>query len=123
MLWGPTRTGKTVWARSLGKHIYYCGLFSGKDATDTRDVEYAIFDDMQGGIGFFHGWKNWLGCQQQFQIKVLYRDPVSIMWGKPSIWIANEDPRVGMKEHDVEWLEGNCDFVHVTTTIFHANTE
>jgi len=85
--------------------------------------DYAIFDDIQGGIKFFHGYKNWLGCQFNFQVKVLYRDPVTISWGKPSIWLANEDPRYELEPGAVSWMEGNCVFVNVQETIFHANTE
>lgn len=88
-----------------------------------QTADYAIFDDIQGGIKFFHGYKNWLGCQYQFQVKVLYKDPVLITWGKPSIWISNTDPRYDMQAEDVHWMEGNCDFYEITTTIFHANTE
>lgn len=85
VLYGPTRMGKTVWARSLGKHLYFCGLFSYAEAVRYADVRYAVFDDLQGGIKFFHGFKNWLGAQKQFQIKGLYRDPQLIDWGKPCI--------------------------------------
>lgn len=87
-----------------------------------KDADYAIFDDLQGGISFFPSYKNWLGCQQQFQVKKLYRDPVLIQWGKPCIWISNTDPRDEMKQADIEWLEGNCSFIHVTSPIFHANS-
>lgn len=102
--------------------MYFCGLFSGRDATNGVRVEYAVLDDIQGGIAFFHGWKNWLGAQREFQIKVLYKDPVRFVWGKPTIWVSNTDPRDGLSADDVEWLEGNCIFVHVTSPIFHANT-
>lgn len=126
MLYGPSRLGKTVWARSLGKHGYFCGLYSGRDAvriTGDSGIRYAIFDDIQGGIKFFPGFKNWLGGQTQFQIKVLYKDPVLVDWGRPAIWIANDDPRLSLNEVDIEWLEANCYFVNVTSPIFHANTE
>lgn len=121
ILWGPTRVGKTVWARSHGEHAYFCGLYSAAEAMRYRDVEYAVFDDIQGGIKFFPGFKNWLGCQAQFQVKALYRDPVLIDWGKPSIWVANTDPRADMVVEDIQWLEGNCDFVYIEETIFHAS--
>lgn len=123
MLWGDTRLGKTVWARSLGSHAYFCGLYSGAEAITAQSKDYAIFDDIQGGIKFFHGYKNWLGAQFNFQVKVLYKDPVLIKWGKPSIWLSNTDPRDDMVSADIMWLEGNCDFVNVTSSIFHANTE
>lgn len=118
VLYGPTRTGKTTWARSLGKHIYMCGLYSYKEAKKAGDVEYAIFDDIQGGIKFFHGFKNWFGCQTQFQIKGLYRDPELITWGKPSIWLANTDPREDMSHADIQWMEGNCIFVNVWGALY-----
>ena len=41
--------GKTVWARSLGRHAYFGGLFSMDE--DIDGAEYAIFDDF-GGIKF-----------------------------------------------------------------------
>jgi len=82
------------------------------------DAEYAIFDDMQGGIKFFHGWKNWLGGQKTFQVKRLYRDPELITWGKPCIWVSNKDPRDDMEINDREWLEGNCIFYEVTSSFF-----
>lgn len=123
VVWGPTRTGKTTWARSLGQHLYFCGLYSYKEAKKCASATYAIFDDIQGGIKFFPAYKNWLGCQHQFQIKGLYRDPELITWGKPSIWISNTDPRDDMAPADIEWLEGNATFVHVSSTIFHANTQ
>jgi len=123
VVYGPTRVGKTVWARSLGEHIYFCGLYSGSEAMRFAEVGYAVFDDM-GGLKYVPQFKNWLGGQMQFQVKQLYRDPTIISWGKPSIWLANNDPRdEDITSVDREWLEGNCDFIYVGETIFHANTE
>ena len=64
VLIGPTRVGKTVWARSLGNHAYFGGLFSIDE--DLKDVEYAVFDDMLGGLEYWHSYKFWLGAQKQF---------------------------------------------------------
>lgn len=94
------------------------------------DAQYAIFDDMQGGMGFVHGYKNWLGCQWSFQVKRLYKDPALITWGKPCIWLCNnkEDPRL-VESVDQEWLAENCIFVDlcgadkIAGPISHANTE
>lgn len=82
------------------------------------EADYAIFDDLQGGIKYFHGFKNWLGCQAEFQIKGLYRDPEVLKWGKPSIWISNTDPRLDMSHADISWLEGNCYFCNVTDKLY-----
>lgn len=123
VLFGETRLGKTMWARSLGKHMYFCGLYSGSEAMRYKDVDYAVFDDMQ--LKFVPQYKNWLGCQKQFQVKQLYKDPEIIDWGKPCIWLSNDDPRheAHLTENDIKWLEGNCVFVEVTSAIFRANTE
>lgn len=91
-----------------------------------RDIEmadYAVFDDMQGGIKFFHGWKNWLGCQPQFNIRVFHKDPPTITWGRPSIWLANEDPRNDLTFSETQWLEENCTFVFVDTPLFTPEPE
>lgn len=85
-------------------------------------AEYAIFDDIRGGIKFFPAFKEWLGAQAWVTVKRLYRDPKLMKWGKPSIWISNSDPRMGMDAGDVTWLEANCIFVEITEAIFRANT-
>lgn len=121
VLFGESRTGKTLWARSLGPHIYNVGLVSGEECMK-RGADYAVFDDIRGGIKFFPAFKEWLGCQKWVTVKRLYRDPKLMMWGKPSIWISNSDPRLGMDPDDVTWLEANCKFVEITEAIFRANT-
>lgn len=117
VLFGPTRVGKTIWARDLGSHIYFCGLYSYAEAIKACDADYAIFDDIQGGIKFFPAYKNWLGAQAMFQIKGLYRDPQMLRWGKPCIWISNTDPRTDMALADIDWLEGNCTIIEVTNNL------
>ena len=37
------------------------------------DAQYAIFDDMQGGFDFFHGYKFWLGGQKEFTVTDKYK--------------------------------------------------
>jgi len=87
------------------------------------DVDYAVFDDMQ--LKYVPQYKNWLGCQSNFQVKVLYKDPVLITWGKPVIWLSNDDPRqeAHLTQNDIDWLEGNCDFIHLAEPIVQTNTE
>lgn len=123
VLYGRTRTGKTLWARSLGSHIYNVGLVSGAECMKATDVKYAVFDDIRGGIKFFPAFKEWLGGQPWVSVKCLYRDPTLIKWGKPSIWISNDDPREVMERSDISWLEENAVFINIEEPIFHANTE
>lgn len=90
---------------------------------DNPDAQYAIFDDIAGGIKFFPRFKDWLGGQMQFTLKQLYKEPALFTWGKPSIWLSNTDPRDQMGIEDIQWLEGNCTIVYVSSPIFHASTE
>ncbi|AGU67665.1 replication associated protein [Gerygone associated gemycircularvirus 3] len=139
VIFGDTRLGKTLWARSIGPHIYTIGQMSGEVILrDGPDADYAVFDDMRGGLEFFHGWKEWFGCQSVVTVKKLYRDPVQMPWGKPVIWLSNRDPRDELRdsitnhtsmgkqasiEGDIKWLDGNCIFVELDHAIFRANTE
>jgi len=122
VLYGPTRTGKTLWARSLGNHAYFGGLFSMDE--DINEAEYAVFDDF-GGLKFLPAYKFWLGHQKQFYVTDKYKGKKLVDWGKPSIWINNEDPRqeFGVRADEVEWLEANCIFIRLEEPIVHASKE
>lgn len=125
VLYGESRLGKTVWARSLGSHIYTIGMNSGAELSKAENVDYAIFDDMRGGIKMFPSFKEWLGAQAYVTVKQLYREPKATPWGKPCIWLANTDPRYEMDPSDVTWMDANCFFVELIHPLFtsHANTE
>ena len=84
ILWGGTRTGKTLYARSLGHHAYYNLQFNMDDFSN--DCKYAVFDDIQGGFEYWHSYKGWLGAQKQFVITDKYRKKRTIHWGKPQSW-------------------------------------
>lgn len=88
-----------------------------------ENAEYAVFDDIRGGIKCFPSFKEWLGGQAYVTVKQLYKDPKLVEWGKPSIWLSNTDPRDGMDTADCEWMEANCDFIYIESPIFHASIE
>lgn len=105
---------------------------------DMPDAEYAVFDDMRGGLAMFPSFKEWFGAQAIVSVKKMYRDPVQVKWGKPCIWLANSDPRDQLKAditdrtpkgrvdliyEDIAWLEANCIFVELREPIFRASTE
>lgn len=96
---------------------------SGTECIRAPDVEYAIFDDIRGGIKFFPSFKEWLGCQEYVTVKQLYKEPKLLKWGKVSIWLANTDPRTEMDPADIHWLEANCKFVEINSPIFRASIE
>lgn len=104
-----------MWARSLGRHAYFGGMFSIDEPI--TDVEYAVFDDMAGGIEFFRTYKFWLGHQQQFYVTDKYRGKQLVYWGKPAIYLSNDDPRED-KGADRVWLEANCLFVYLDMPLF-----
>lgn len=116
ILVGPSRMGKTMWARSLSQeHAYFGGLWC-LDEFD-ENVKYAVFDDIQGGLEFFHAYKFWLGHQAEFFATDKYRGKKLIRWGKPAIWCSNTDPRID-KGADADWLDANCEFVFINERLF-----
>lgn len=121
-MYGQTRLGKTLWARSLATHAYFGGLFSLDEPLD--GAEYAVFDDLQGGFEFWHSYKFWLGAQTQFYATDKYKGKKLINWGRPSIYICNDHPfaNANALKIDTNWIEGNCEIVEITTPLFHANT-
>lgn len=123
MLYGDSRTGKTLWARSLGTHLYCIGLVSGDECMKAGEVDYAVFDDIRGGIKYFHAFKEWLGGQEYVTVKRLYKEPKLVKWFKPAVWVSNVDPRLEMDPADVSWLNENAYFIEVNNPIFRANRE
>nr|QWY79442.1 MAG: replication-associated protein [Cressdnaviricota sp.] len=129
ILFGPSRTGKTSWARSLGSHVYFERLFSGKEALGGMlDVEYAVFDDCS--INHMPGWKSWFGAQATVGVRAMYRDAQYMKWGKPIVWCCNRDPRIDMRvdienershtwfQDDIDWMEANCIFINVLDKLY-----
>jgi len=113
ILIGPSRLGKTVWARSLREnHVHHQQLFN-LDEHD-ENVDYAIFDDID--IAFFPTYKGWLGHQMHFTATDKYRGKKTVNWGKPAIWCSNEDPR-SKPNVDADWLDANCDFVFINSSL------
>lgn len=93
--------------------MYFNGMFN---MDELGTAEYAVFDDLLGGFEFFRNYKAWLGSQGEFTLTDKYRRKQKFLWGRPSIMIMNENPAT-MTHVDWEWIEGNCDVVHVTEPI------
>lgn len=112
--------GKTLLARCFGTHSYFGGLFNLDQYN--KDATYAVFDDLAGGMEFFHSYKQWLGGQKEFTVTDKYRKKQHINFGKFCVYCSNTDPRED-KGVDREWLEGNCIFVYIDKPVFklHAS--
>ncbi|UDN67446.1 replication-associated protein [robinz virus RP_390] len=114
---GRSRLGKTEWARSLGRHSYFAGLFNIDDFDPL--AQYAVMDDID--IKFFPNYKGWFGAQKRFTITGKYARHRTVDWGKPMIWCSNDDPRqaVGI---DQDWLAANCDFYVVHEPLYDGSS-
>lgn len=107
LLLGKGKTGKTSWARSLGKHLYFQNYFNLKKWDD--DVDYIILDDMDSNgkplEECFRSWKPFFGAQLEFELCDKYMPKVSIEnWGKPCIWISNS--------YDLNCNSNNYKYIH-----------
>src|SRR5262249_10905728 len=108
-----TRTGKTEWARSLGSHNYFNNLFNVDDFDMHKD--YIVLDDINPE--FFPNYKAWIGAQKVTTITDKYRPKRSIKWGKPCIWLSNQDPMT-YKGWDWEWVQKNAVIINLTTKLY-----
>ncbi|QIA59410.1 replication initiation protein [Fusarium graminearum gemytripvirus 1] len=114
ILFGASRLGKTLWARSLANHAYFPGMFMLSDFHP--NVNYAVFDDLIGGFSSFPNYKQWFG-QREFVATDKYKGKQRVMWGKPCIYIANEDPRRTCTDIDWKWMDANAIIVEITTPL------
>ena len=108
---GPSRSGKTEWARSLGSHIYLNSYYDIREMLAGKDSDYIIFDDIP--------WeripapKALLGCQDSFILTDKYfRKTVFENWSKPAIilWNPDMDPSNDWTKDLIDWAEENIIF-------------
>nr|UFP62870.1 AC1 [African cassava mosaic virus] len=88
---GDSRTGKTMWARSLGPHNYLCGHLDLSPKVFTNDAWYNVIDDVQPLKKFIFEKRNWGS-------KTKYGKPVQIKGGIPTIFLCNPGPTSSYKE-------------------------
>lgn len=105
---GDTRLGKTQWARSLGRHIYWNNMIDLETYDD--QASYVIFDDFDWE--YFPNKKGWWGAQEEFTITDKYRRKKTIKWGKAMIWLGNEAPALN------EWYRANCIYIQVHSPLY-----
>lgn len=108
-LCGPTRTGKTSWARSLDRHMYFCTLFNLKDWDD--EAKYLVIDDFSWE--YFPNKKGFWGSQEQFVLTDKYKGKKTVHWGKPMIYLCNPDQDpfnhvTMMSENAKDFFIDNC---------------
>lgn len=116
VLLGTTRLGKTMWARSLGRHSYF-GYDWCLDSYEPLST-YSVWDDVPWEK-FSYNWKAWLGCQRDFVVTDKYRGKRRIPGGRPTIYLTNDDFRPLLKSRDLTWLNENTIFIEIKTPLFN----
>nr|WBU87202.1 replicase [Papaya leaf curl virus] len=93
---GDSRTGKTMWARSLGPHNYLCGHLDLSPKVYSNDVWYNVIDDVDPH--YLKHFKEFMGAQKDWQSNTKYGKPVQIKGGIPTIFLCNPGPNSSYKE-------------------------
>nr|APB54091.1 rolling circle replication initiator protein [Beet curly top virus] len=89
---GDSRTGKTMWARSLGAHNYITGHLDFSPRTYYDEVEYNVIDDVDPTYLKMKHWKHLIGAQNEWQTNLKYGKPRVIKGGIPCIILCNPGP-------------------------------
>ncbi|AFA26469.2 replication-associated protein [Pedilanthus leaf curl virus-[Cestrum nocturnum]] len=93
---GDSRTGKTMWARSLGPHNYMCGHLDLSPKVYNNDVWYNVIEDVDPH--YLKHFKEFMGAQRDWQSNTKYGKPVQIKGGIPTIFLCNPGPNSSYKE-------------------------
>lgn len=118
---GPTRLGKTLVARSFGRHSYFHGNWNIYQYDD--DALYNVFDDIKGQLDGFD-FTSFMGAQTDISVTDKYHHKKTYANGKPAIYLSNKDPLMTRKgRENRDWILGNCTIVYVTTPICNLARE
>jgi hypothetical protein len=117
ILHGASKLGKTDFARSLGKYCHFRGTFNQRTLVSIgiENLDYIIWDDVSWQDNALKDgqYKNWMGGQDDFTISDKYAKKIDVSWGKPCVFLSNDDPMLGLREKDQNWLRANCTIVHM----------
>nr|WBT00780.1 replication associated protein [Rose leaf curl virus] len=121
---GDSRTGKTMWARSLGPHNYLCGHLDLSPKIYPNDAWYNVIDDVDPR--YLKHFKEFMGAQRDWQSNTKYGKPVQIKGGIPTIFLCNPGPNSSYKEYlDEEknsalrsWAIHNATFITLTEPLY-----
>nr|AGZ91431.1 AC1 [Tomato leaf curl Gujarat virus] len=94
---GDSRTGKTMWARSLGPHNYLCGHLDLSPKVYSNDAWYNVIDDVDPH--YLKHFKEFMGAQRDWQSNTKYGKPVQIKGGIPTTFLCNPGPNSSYKEY------------------------
>lgn len=121
---GKTRSGKTEWARSVGKHIYMQGRFNLKLYLEqwNNEIDYIIFDDIHWPSMVY--WKQWVSCQTHpFQVHDRYTRTTEVHPnGIPLIILCNDDnnPLNHYTGNEYTYFINNIIYVVLSTSLYET---
>ncbi|ADC32505.1 Rep [Rhynchosia mild mosaic virus] len=121
---GPSRTGKTIWARSLGPHNYLCGHIDLNPRIYSNDAWYNVIDDVDPH--YLKHFKEFMGAQRDWQSNCKYGKPIQIKGGIPTIFLCNPGPHSSYKEYLGEeknkslndWAQKNAVYVSIEEPLY-----
>nr|UIK24244.1 replication protein [Tomato yellow leaf curl virus] len=123
---GDSRTGKTMWARSLGPHNYLCGHLDLSPKVYSNDAWYNVIDDVDPH--YLKHFKEFMGAQRDWQSNTKYGKPIQIKGGIPTIFLCNPGPTSSYREYlDEEknislknWAIKNATFITLYEPLFSS---
>ncbi|AEA76768.1 Rep [Tomato leaf curl Joydebpur virus-India [India/Ghazipur/Chilli/2007]] len=126
---GDSRTGKTMWARSLGPHNCLCGHLDLSPKVYSNDAWYNVIDDVDPH--YLKHFKEFMGAQRDWQSNTKYGKPVQIKGGIPAIFLCNPGPNSSYKEFlDEEknsalknWALKNATFVTLEGPLYSGSNQ
>ncbi|UVN12567.1 replication initiation protein [Begomovirus hortuscrotoni] len=126
---GDSRTGKTMWARSLGPHNYLCGHLDLSPKVYNNDVWYNVIDDVDPH--YLKHFKEFMGAQRDWQSNTNYGKPVQIKGGIPTIFLCNRGPNSSYKEFLDEdknsaltnWALKNATFLSLQEPLYSGSNQ
>nr|AGR84101.1 Rep [East African cassava mosaic Cameroon virus] len=124
-----SRTGKTMWARSLGPHNYLCGHLDLSPKVYSNDAWYNVIDDVDPH--YLKHFKEFMGAQRDWQSNTKYGKPIQIKGGIPTIFLCNPGPNSSYKEYLDEdknsnlknWAIKNALFISLTEPLFSSSDQ
>lgn len=125
---GPSRTGKTQWARSLGRHNYISGHLDLNPKSFSNDAEYNVIDDVAPKYLERKHWKELIGAKHDWQGNCRYGRPIQIKGGIPSIVVCNPGEGSSYKDFLAKdkntslrnWTHHNAYFVFIQSPLYNS---
>lgn len=111
---GPTRLGKTSWARSIGRHVYFNGQLNWDRYYG--NVKYCVIDDIP--MSFIPKKTQIFGSQLEFETSQKYQKVKTIKWGIPVIYLTNNEQFLKDEpEWFIKWFNENMVTITINKTL------